>query len=124
MSVLLCAAMMWISLLMGDPGSEEISQTLKRIEATMANMATKDDLRRDIDGLEMRINGRFANLTRSLATRPGAPPGIDEDVEVYHAADANWVRDPDAELEDRLLRRRINMPDAPVLPPVAALHIE
>jgi hypothetical protein len=122
MSVLLCAAMMWVSLLMGDPGSEEISRMLKRIENSI--MITRDDLRRDIDGLEMRMNGRFANLTKSLATRPGAPPGIDEDVEVYHAADANWVRNPDAELEDRLLRRRINMPDAPVMPPVPALHIE
>jgi hypothetical protein len=121
-SVMISAAMTWLTVFLGDPWGKE---SLDRIETSIATLNERiTGIAIGMNGLEERINVRFDNLGISLATPPGAPTGVDEDVQVARAADAGWVRDTDAELEDRLLRRRRNMPDVPVLPPVPVYPAE
>jgi hypothetical protein len=136
---MMSAAMAWVTWLLGDPTYDKIMAILAEIKADIVDIkgdivgikgdivGIKGDIvgiKGDIAGLRQDMNRRFNNLAIALDTPPGAPAGIDEAVPIIHADDQGWVRGADDDLEDRLRRRRVNLPDTGPLPPVPLLDVD
>lgn len=124
--LMLSAVMTWVNWFVGDPSLDEVTDALSTMQTTMLGMqdamtAMQEDMNRRFDNMTDSINGRFDNLSIALNTPPGAPAGVDETV---IQGDPNWVRGPDPELEDRARRRRVNLPDTTILPPVPLLAMD
>jgi hypothetical protein len=117
--IMLSTLMAWVNWFVGDPSLDEVTDALKTIKDTMAAM--QEDINRRFDNMTDSMNLRFDNLNVALNTPPGAPAGVDETV---IQGDPNWVRGPDPELEDRARRRRVNLPDTRILPPVPILAMD
>jgi hypothetical protein len=113
--LMLSAVMTWVNWFVGDPSLDEVTEAIKTMKDTM--LAMQEDMNRRFDNMNLR----FDNLNVALNTPPGAPAGVDETV---IQGDPNWVRGPDPELEDRARRRRVNLPDTIVLPPVPLLAMD
>lgn len=136
-SVMISAAMTWLSVFLGDPwgkeATERIESSMSRLCEAMQGLEERMDARMQgleerlnerMQGLEERVNVRFDNLEISIGTPPGAPAGVDETVTVKRAADPDWIRPCDEELENRIIRRRRNMPDTILRPPVPVFPAE
>jgi hypothetical protein len=120
--LMLSAVMTWVNWFVGDPSLDEVTDALQTVNDTMAAIQFNiGAMQETMGGMQADMNRRFDNLNVALNTPPGAPAGVDETV---IQGDPNWVRGPDPELEDRARRRRVNLPDTIVLPPVPLLAMD